>query len=204
MQLRTTFLLLSPNERFGCVALLLGGIGRCVTPWIAGAGPMRLLALGMLVFGQLCYAQEAGWEKPLSKLVVVVALAFASLGFILFELDGAPKAAMLFAFAGFMTVLSWSLAMLHRPGKARATGKVGMIAGSASLAILIGGHVFGGFGAAIGLEVLPSVATAQSADVALLVQIVAVCLVGWAFVCALVVINGFLVAESTEGGAANR
>lgn len=203
MQLRTTFLLLSPNARFGCVALLLGGIGMCVTPWIAGAGPMRLLALGMLVFGQLCYAQEAGWEKPLSKLVVV-ALTFASLGFILFELDGAPKAAMLFAFAGFMTVLSWSLAMLHRPGKARATGKVGMIAGSASLAILIGGYVFVGFGAPIGLEALRSVATAQSADVALLVQIVAVCLGGSAFVCALVVINGLLVAESTEGGGTNR
>lgn len=158
---------------------------------------MRLFALGVLVFGQLCYAQEAGWEKPLTKLVVV-ALTFASLGFILFELDGTPKAALLFAFAGFVTVLSWSLAMLHRPGKARATGKVGMIAGGASLAILIGGHVFVGFGAAIGLEALRSVATAQSADVAGLVQIVSVCLGVWAFVCASIVFKGLLDENSTE------
>ena len=197
MQLHSIFLLLSPNARFGSVALLLGGMGMCVTPWILGAGPMRLFALGVLVFGQLCYAQEAGWEKPLTKLVVV-ALTFASLGFILFELDGTPKAALLFAFAGFVTVLSWSLAMLHRPGKARATGKVGMIAGGASLAILIGGHVFVGFGAAIGLEALRSVATAQSADVAGLVQIVSVCLGVWAFVCASIVFKGLLDENSTE------
>ncbi|WP_298859704.1 hypothetical protein [uncultured Sulfitobacter sp.] len=197
MQLYSTFLLLSPNARFGSVALLLGGIGMCLTPWIDGAGPMRLLALSMLVFGQLCYAQEAGWEKPLTKLVVV-ALIFASLGFILFELDGTPKAALLFAFAGFVTVLSWSLAMLHRPGKARATGKVGMVAGGASLAILIGGHVFVGFGAAIGLGALRSVATAQSAEVAGLVQIVSVCLGAWAFVCASIVFKGLLNEISTE------
>ncbi|WP_299414426.1 hypothetical protein [uncultured Sulfitobacter sp.] len=40
-----------------------------VTPRIVGAGPMRQLALGMLVFWKHCYAQEAGWGKPLTKLV---------------------------------------------------------------------------------------------------------------------------------------
>lgn len=197
MQLCSSFLSLSPNARFGSVALLLGGIGMSITPWIAGAAPMRLLALGVMIFGQLCYAQEAGWEKPLTKLVVV-ALAFASLGFVLFELNGTPKAALLFAFAGFLTVLSWSLAMLHRPGKARTTGKVGMVAGGASLAILIGGHVFVGFGAAIGLEVLRSVATAQSADVTGVMQIVSVCLGGWAFAWAWIVAKGLLLEESDQ------
>ncbi len=54
MQLRPSFLSLSPNARFGSVALLLGGIGMFITPWIAGAGPMRLLAQGVMIFGQLC------------------------------------------------------------------------------------------------------------------------------------------------------
>lgn len=194
MQLHSTFLSLRPNARFGSVALFLGALGMCITPWIAGAGPMRLLALGVMIFGQLCYAQEAGWEKPLTKLVVV-ALAFTSLGFVSFELDGTPKASLLFAFAGFLTVLSWSLAMLHRPGKARATGKVGMVAGGVSLVILIGGHVFVGFGAAIGLGALRSVATAQSADVIGLVRIVSVCLGAWAFVCAWIVAKGVLAQD---------
>ena len=55
-----------------------------------------------------------------------------------------------------------------------------------------------GFGAAIGLEALRSVATAQSADVAGLVQIVSVCLGVWAFVCASIVFKGLQDENSTE------
>lgn len=90
--------------------------------------------------------------------------------------------------------------MLHRPGKARTTGKLGMAAGGASLAILIGGHVFVGFGAAMGLEVLRSVATAQSSDVTAVMQIVSVCLGGWAFVCAWIVVKRILLEGSEPRG----
>lgn len=200
MQLNSKLLTLNSNARFGSVALLLGGAGMSIAPWIEGAGPMRLLALGIMIFGQLCYAQEAGMEKPLTKLVLVT-LAFASFGFILFELEGSSKAALLFAFAGFLTVVFWSVAMLHRPGKAQVTGKVGMLAGSASLAVLVGGHVFVGFGAAIGLGALRSVGTAQASELIGLIGIVAIFLGIWSMVCAGIIVCGLLIQQSghTEG-----
>ena len=54
---------LSANARFGVVALILGALGLSLTIWISGAAPMHLLWCGVLLFGQIAYGQEAGFES---------------------------------------------------------------------------------------------------------------------------------------------
>ena len=185
---------MSANARFGLIALLLGALGLSTTIWINGAVPLHLLSLGALVFGQWAYGQEAGFEKPLTKLVLV-ALGFAVIGFVMLELDDNVKAGLLFVFASFLAILFWALAMLHRPGPARATGKVGAVAGGLSLLILIGGHVFIGLGAVLGLSVLRSAATANVNDVSRVVQIACLCLAVWCVVQAWVLFKGILAVD---------
>ena len=185
---------MNANARFGFVALLLGALGLGTTIWIDGAAPMQLLSCGVLLFAQLAYGQEAGFEKPLTKLVLT-ALGFAVIGFIVLKLDGTAKAGLLFVFASFLAILFWALAMLHRPGPARTTGKLGVMAGGASLAILIGGHVFVGLGAALGLGALRSAATADASEVLRLVQIACLCLALWSAVQARILYQGLLSSE---------
>ena len=185
---------MNANARFGFVALLLGALGLGTTIWIDGAAPMQLLSCGVLLFAQLAYGQEAGFEKPLTKLVLT-ALGFAVIGFIVLKLDGTAKAGLLFVFASFLAILFWALAMLHRPGPARTTGKLGVMAGGASLAILIGGHVFVGLGAALGLGALRSATTADASEVQRLVQIACLCLALWSAVQARILYQGLLSSE---------
>lgn len=180
---RRDFRSLSPNARFGVAGLVLSAIGLSASIWSPGAVPMHLLFFGILVFGQWAYGQEAGLEKPLTKLMLV-ALSFAALGFVLFKIEASAGGGLLFAFAGAFTILIWAIAMLHRPGPARQAGKVGMVAGGVSLAILIGGHVFVGLGAALGLGALRNAGTATAQEVTQLVQIICLCLSGWGLVCA--------------------
>lgn len=194
MTLYTTFFKLSPNARFGAVALMVGGVLFGGFAWVDGAAPLRIFAMAALLFGQLCYAQEAGYEKPLTKFVLVW-LFIAAVGLLMFEALAAPKAALLFAFAGFAAVLVWSIAMLHRPGQARAAGKIGAFAGVTSLAVLIGGHVFVGFGAALGLQALSSAATAQTADVVGIVRAVESMMGLWALAGAWMLFAGVLNAD---------
>jgi hypothetical protein len=195
MQILRTFKQMNANARFGVIALLLGALGISTTIWIDGAVPMQLLSCGALLFGQLAYGQDAGFEKPLTKLVLV-ALGFAVIGFVMLILDDNAKAGLLFVFATFLSILFWAVAMLHRPGPARATGKVGAVAGGVSLALLIGGHVFVGLGAAMGLGVLRSVASAEVTDVLRLVQITCVGLAIWSVVQAWILFTGLLASDS--------
>ena len=185
---------MNANARFSFIALLLGALGLGATIWIDGAAPMQLLSCGVLLFAQLAYGQEAGFEKPLTKLVLT-ALGFAVIGFIVLKLDGTAKAGLLFVFASFLAIVLWALAMLHRPGPARTTGKLGVMAGGASLAILIGGHVFVGLGAALGLGALRSAATADASEVQHLVQIACLGLALWSVVQARILYQGLLSSE---------
>ena len=123
-----TFIALNANARFGVVALVLGAFGLSATIWIEGAVPMHLLWTAVLVFGQLAYGQEAGFEKPLTKLVLI-ALLFAVLGFVLFTLEGSAQGGLLFAFGGLLSIFFWAVAMLHCPGPARQMGKAGAVMG---------------------------------------------------------------------------
>jgi hypothetical protein len=186
---------MNANARFGVIALVLAALGLCTTIWISGAVPMHLLSMGVLLFGQLAYGQEAGLEKPLTKLVLV-ALFFSAIGFVMLALDGNPKAGVLFVFASFLSILMWALAMLHRPGPARATGKVGVLAGGLSLAILIGGHVFVGLGAALGMGALRSMGSASGEDVLRMVQITCIGLAIWSLVQAWMLFKGIVTANS--------
>lgn len=174
MQILLIFKQMNANARFGVIALLLGALGISTTIWIDGAVPMQLLSSGTLLFGQLAYGQDAGFEKPLTKLVLV-ALGLAVIGFVMLMLDDNAKAGLLFVFATFLSILFWAVAMLHRPGPARATGKVG---------------------AAMGLGVLRSVASAEVTDVLRLVQITCVGLAIWSVVQAWILFTGLLALDS--------
>lgn len=193
----SSFLDMNANARFGCVALVLAAIGLPLSILVAGAVPMHLLFAGILMFGQWAYGQEAGLEKPLTKLVLVT-FGFTIIGFVLLKLDSNAKAGLLFVFGGFLSILMWAIAMLHRPGVGRATGKVGVLAGAASFAVLIGGHVFVGVGAVLGAGALRNSGAATADDVERMVQITCAVLAIWSLAQASLIFFGVVRETRTD------
>lgn len=146
---------ISINAKYGAIALTIG----VVTSFFLALqeyslSPLRLLVIGVIIFGVWAFCDEMGLHKPLVKVgfVSFIFAVFSKVVTILEpSLDSIGKYYLLYAFALLISIFIWSVAYLHRQRDLKVVGALGVFVSVVPVVVLIVGHVSLGVGTFFGV-----------------------------------------------------
>ena len=145
------------NAKVAAFGFPIGALGIHILHQLdASLIPLKLLSIGILIFGVWAFSDEMGLRKPLNR-AAFVGFIF-SMGALLFvtlqpeQLNS--QYFLIYSFGLLFSVLAWSAAFLHRQKSMKLVGSLGAAASLLPILVLIGGHISIGFGAVFGLNLL--------------------------------------------------
>lgn len=154
--------------------------------------PLRLISIGVLIFGVWAFSDEMGLRKPLNR-AAFVSFMFSMTALLLVTLQPEQASSqyfLLYAFGLLFTVIFWSGAFLHRQKALKWVGGVGVFASVLPVVILIAGHISLGLGAALGVSFLFELPQGQSLLGSKAINIIEAIFVVWAIAASLALWRG--------------
>ena len=145
--------------------------------------PLRLIALGVLIFGAWAFSDEMGLRKPLNR-AAFVCFMFGATALAVTVLEPATvqsgKFFLIYGFALLFAMLIWSAAFLHRQRDLKFVGAIGAAASMVPLALLFVGHVSIAAGAFLGVDALLGVSASAGSLQSAPIKIIEAIFIFWA------------------------